>query len=483
MYTREKEPQTSTATASTTANATEAANTTTASTTAGATATSTASHTQKFSAAPLPKTSGKIVYRDFSEKEYGALKKLSFRKFMWSPNGQAVIGNSYFGLIVKLYCLFISVGTMKRPSWIYKFSAGLMICSLLVERDMSILLHTVAVLAILIVFWPLFNLQGNLMIRPFVCDLKKTRYNEHYTESAWWKNTGILPTEIVQDQGVYGEYVATMAAEQNMKKNKLHGRVFNNVLVPHADGNYSELDVVWVNETGIHVIEAKARCGALYGSLLSPEWTQVMGQQTHTMKNPFYQNQTHINFLANYLYENAISEEMRRVTADNNKYINVVMFGVYGIEDHINQDAGPVNAYFGMYDDYRDRNLQEIYGMRLTCEQVDEICALIDTISGYNRADLQKYQLQRSTAYEQGAYRYHTSYSIVDFRYGVHEETESEGSTICKESGDLVTFLDTRDNMYKSLPDAEIICRVECRDLNHANLLFREWEQKYGVGA
>ena len=58
---------------------------------------------------------------------------------------------------------------------------------------------------------------------PMVTDWDKLQYNLNFTKSAWWKNTGIRPSEIKKDKGIYGEYIATMAAEQCLKKNKVYG--------------------------------------------------------------------------------------------------------------------------------------------------------------------------------------------------------------------------------------------------------------------
>ena len=40
----------------------------------------------------------------------------------------------------------------------------------------------------------------------------------HIKKSSWYRNTGIRPSEVTRNVGIYGEYIATMCAEENLKK-------------------------------------------------------------------------------------------------------------------------------------------------------------------------------------------------------------------------------------------------------------------------
>ena len=71
-------------------------------------------------------------------------------------------------------------------------------------------------------------------------------YAISYKKSSWYRNTGIRPSEVTRNVGIYGEYIATMCAEENLKKHKMNGRIFNSVMIPKKDGDFNEADIVVV---------------------------------------------------------------------------------------------------------------------------------------------------------------------------------------------------------------------------------------------
>lgn len=106
-----------------------------------------------------------------------------------------------------------------------------------------------------------------------VFNFRRLSYALHYRSTAWYQNTGYHPWTVIKDVGLYGEYIATICEECFLRKNGVKGYVFNNVIVPKRDGDFNEIDVLSVSPLGINVIEAKARVGQFYGTLISPKWS------------------------------------------------------------------------------------------------------------------------------------------------------------------------------------------------------------------
>lgn len=83
------------------------------------------------------------------------------------------------------------------------------------------------------------------------------------------------------------------------------GKVLRNLYVPKPNGETSEIDVVFITQKGIFVIESKNYSGWIFGNEKDTYWTATL---SNGMKNQFYspikQNQTHMRWLGQYLGEN-----------------------------------------------------------------------------------------------------------------------------------------------------------------------------------
>lgn len=81
-----------------------------------------------------------------------------------------------------------------------------------------------------------------------------------------------------------------------------HGKVLRNVYVPKDDGTTSEIDLVFITQKGIFVIESKNYSGWIFGNENHGFWTASLpGGQKNKFYNPIKQNKTHIKWLKNYL--------------------------------------------------------------------------------------------------------------------------------------------------------------------------------------
>lgn len=82
------------------------------------------------------------------------------------------------------------------------------------------------------------------------------------------------------------------------------GKIMRNVYIPKENGETTEIDVVFITQKGIFVIESKNYSGWIFGNENDPFWTATL---QNGLKNKFYnpikQNNTHMKWLGKYLEE------------------------------------------------------------------------------------------------------------------------------------------------------------------------------------
>lgn len=79
------------------------------------------------------------------------------------------------------------------------------------------------------------------------------------------------------------------------------GKVLRNVYVPKEDDTTSEIDLLFITQKGIFVIESKNYSGWIFGNEKHVYWTATLHGQKNKFYNPIKQNKTHIKWLKNYL--------------------------------------------------------------------------------------------------------------------------------------------------------------------------------------
>lgn len=93
--------------------------------------------------------------------------------------------------------------------------------------------------------------------------------------------------------------------ERELKLVRLFGRngkILRNVYVPKDNGETSEIDVVFITQKGIFVIESKNYSGWIFGDEKSAYWTAMLpNKDKNRFFNPIKQNKTHIKWLGQYL--------------------------------------------------------------------------------------------------------------------------------------------------------------------------------------
>ena len=80
------------------------------------------------------------------------------------------------------------------------------------------------------------------------------------------------------------------------------GKTLRNVYIPKANGQTSEIDVMYITEKGIFVFESKNYSGWIFGDEDGQYWTAMLpNREKNRFYNPIKQNRTHIKWLRNYV--------------------------------------------------------------------------------------------------------------------------------------------------------------------------------------
>lgn len=90
-----------------------------------------------------------------------------------------------------------------------------------------------------------------------------------------------------------------------ISSDELYGITLRNVYLPVGDGRTSEVDMLFITQKGIFVIESKNFSGWIFGSENSKTWTvSYPGNRKEHFYNPIMQNKSHIRYLEKFLGKN-----------------------------------------------------------------------------------------------------------------------------------------------------------------------------------
>ena len=102
----------------------------------------------------------------------------------------------------------------------------------------------------------------------------------------------------MMDKGKYGEYLSF----NKLEKIKGNHKILTNVYLPKGNGETTELDLIYIHQTGIYVLELKNYSGWIFGDEGSKYWMQTLKNgQKQKFYNPIRQNDTHIKYLTRLL--------------------------------------------------------------------------------------------------------------------------------------------------------------------------------------
>jgi len=91
------------------------------------------------------------------------------------------------------------------------------------------------------------------------------------------------------------------------------GKLLQNIYVPRGNGETTEIDLLYITQKGLFVIESKNYSGFIFGNETNRSWTSTLyagkdwlGRKQvkkYQFYNPVWQNRTHIKFLKQHLNE------------------------------------------------------------------------------------------------------------------------------------------------------------------------------------
>lgn len=105
--------------------------------------------------------------------------------------------------------------------------------------------------------------------------------------------------------GKIGEDAVSRAVYTACQFDKRHYKILRNVYIPQKRGNYTEIDVLLLHETGVYVFESKNLSGSVYGDMDHLQWQRYKKNgDKEFIPNPIRQNEGHIRALCEYLNQN-----------------------------------------------------------------------------------------------------------------------------------------------------------------------------------
>lgn len=121
-----------------------------------------------------------------------------------------------------------------------------------------------------------------------------------FDKSEYAKETKTTYFKTMKDTGAYGEYLTARKLEKLPGAHKL----IANAYIPDGRGGTTEIDLLFIHETGIYVIESKNYSGWIFGKEGDRYWTQVLPNgQKKRFYNPVLQNKGHMNAMKRLVSE------------------------------------------------------------------------------------------------------------------------------------------------------------------------------------
>lgn len=180
------------------------------------------------------------------------------------------------------------------------------------------------------------------------------------------------------------------------------GKILRNIYLPKEKGETTEIDVVYITQKGIFVIESKNYSGWIFGDEKATYWTAMLpNKEKNRFYNPIKQNRTHLKWLGKYVGEEVplfslivFSErcELKKVTVDSPEIKVIKRDRLYAAVRSIWDTAE---------DKLVEEQVDEIYGMLQKMTDVDQAVkeAHVKNINAkYKKADAAETALQEDVS-------------------------------------------------------------------------------------
>ncbi|KOS68961.1 hypothetical protein AEA09_10655 [Lysinibacillus contaminans] len=123
---------------------------------------------------------------------------------------------------------------------------------------------------------------------------------QNFKSSAYHKLTNNKMLAVIFNKGRYGEYLTSRIIEKYALTS--HKQLVNVYVPKRNSAEMTELDLLYIDRTGVYVIESKNYSGWIFGNEAQQNWTQTMpNKKKFKFYNPIRQNATHIRAIQNFL--------------------------------------------------------------------------------------------------------------------------------------------------------------------------------------
>lgn len=128
---------------------------------------------------------------------------------------------------------------------------------------------------------------------------KKQKTIDKYKETSYYKQTQTDYEQLMNTNiGRYGEWKVFDELQSLEEKGS---KFLFNAYIPKGNDEYTEIDIIIINASGLYVIESKNYSGWIFGEEHSQRWMQILNNDRHQFYNPILQNKTHCKYLGDYL--------------------------------------------------------------------------------------------------------------------------------------------------------------------------------------
>lgn len=123
-----------------------------------------------------------------------------------------------------------------------------------------------------------------------------------YEKTEYYLQTKNTLGNVLLDKGQSGEFYTY----KSLKTFAGYKRFLFNVYLPKENGETTEIDIILLHESGIHVFESKNYSGWIFGTETQKYWTQTLPAGRGKTKksrffNPIMQNEGHLKWLQQFL--------------------------------------------------------------------------------------------------------------------------------------------------------------------------------------
>lgn len=157
---------------------------------------------------------------------------------------------------------------------------------------------TTFILAMVLLFLPGTAVFGIVLL--FLMAIPIVVFYIEYLNSCYRKVSKNSILRVFFDKGIFGEFQTVKAVEAISEKE----RIIVNIYLEKAktESETTEVDVIYINSSGIFVLESKNYNGWIYGKENDKKWMQVLNKNTkNRFYNPVKQNAGHISAIEKLL--------------------------------------------------------------------------------------------------------------------------------------------------------------------------------------